>query len=255
MYNIEMKISLKSLAYIADIDLLKIILSSADKFPGLYRFNSSWKLDIERENFMNTLSFMQACYNQGRQRWSKAEWLNIHQRIYALGFGESGRDSERLDRDAGELLKQKAIDWVTRSSSFSLAVIDINQPVQEITCDTTYYMMGSLIRFAKDSVEISYNHYQGNSHSRLEVGFEQVQDCIEQMFSPASISELFFKAEIVGQLDFDESGFGNLSFNEFEVAQLMTHFSGNAPIFASVNYSEILPIRFAKLVGVSNVFR
>lgn len=204
---------------------------------------------------MTTLSFMQACYCQERQKWMKDDWLNIHQKIFELGFGETGRDSERRDREAGEILKQKALDWVSQANSFSLAVIDINQPVFEISRDTTYYMMGSLIRFSQDSVEISYNHYQGNSQTSLKVGFEQVQRCVAQMFSPQSLSELFFKAEVVGQLDFEESGLGNLSFNELQVSNLMTNFSGNAPVFASVNYSEILPIRFAKLIGVSDVSR
>lgn len=250
-----MKISLKSLTYLSDLNLLKIILSSADKFPGLYRFNSSWKIDLEREDFMNTLSFIQACFGQECHRWTKSEWFHIHHRIYDLGFGEFGRDSERADREAGELLKQKSINWVSRANSFSLAVIDINQPVFEICCDTTYYMMGSLIRFTKETVEISYNHHHQTSQTSLKVDFEQVQNCVQQMFSSKSLSELFFKAEIVGQLDFDESGVGNLSYNEAELPNLMTHFSGNAPVFASVNYPDVLPIRFAKLVGVSNVSR
>lgn len=249
-----MKLSLKELTYLNDFDLLKIILSSADVFPGLYRFSSSWKRELERPNFMKSLSFLQAChYAEQGKTWSKKEWLKVHEDIYDLAFGTESRDSDRSDRSAGELLRKKALNWVKKANSLSLAVIETHIPVEKIVPDTTYYMMGSLIRFEKEEVKISYNHLTKEFYTSLKVPFAEVTEYIQKSFSHKSLSDLFFKAEIIGQLDFDQNLEGKLSWNEEELALLMVHFSGNAPVFASVNYTDILPIRFAKLIGVSNV--
>lgn len=251
-----MKVALKHLTYINDLDLLKIILSSADVFPGLYRFASTWRLELERQNYMNLLSFLEACHcaEQGQQ-WKKSQWLSAHERIFNLAFGEKSRDSVRTDRETGDLLKKKAQAWITNPKSFSLAVIDINQPVEEILIDTSYFLMGSLIRFNKNSVEISYDHLNNVSHTTLQVNFQQAKEYINAVFGQKSLSELFLKAEIIGQLDFNEDELGVLRFDKNNLNHLLINFSGNAPVFASVNYGSILPIRFAKLIGVTNVCR
>lgn len=249
-----MKLSLKQLTYIQDFDLLKIILSSADVFPGLYRFSSSWKRELYRPNFMKSLSYLQAChYAEQGEKWSKSQWLKVHEEIHALAFGESSRDSDRTDRDVGELLRLKAIKWVDQANSLSLAAIETQIPVEEIFEGTTYYLMGSLIRFEANEVKISYNNLTKNFHSSLKIPFPEVSEYIKNSFSSKSMGELFFKAEIIGQLDFDSNQIGHLTFNNDDLEMLMVNFSGNSPVFASVNYTDILPIRFAKLIGVTNV--
>ncbi len=251
-----MKIALKDLTYIDEFDLLKIILSSADRFPGLYRFSSSWKRELESDSFMKALSFLEVCHLTYKGKsWSKSEWLEVHQKIFSLAFGENSRDSDRKDRVAGELLKQKATDWYNSASSLSLAIIETNLLVSEIEIGVSYYMMGSLIRFEENCVKISYNDFKQTAHTVFNIPFLKVKKYIDETFSVSSLGELFFRAEIIADLTFDNNEIGSLKFKDEVVESLLINFSGNAPIFASINYREELPIRFAKLLGVSNVAR
>lgn len=251
-----MKIHLKNLAYIEKFDFLKIILSSADRFPGLYRFTSSWKNDLEDNQFLKALSFLEACYKSDlNTKWTRDEWLRVHDKVFDLSFGEKGRNSERKDIDTGEMLKKMSTEWIDRAKSISLAVIEINFPVLEIIPDNTYYVMGSLIRFTQQHTYISYDHFEGKWHTKLDVGFEEVSNYIKNTFSPSSLSELFYKAEIIGKLRFHENGETDLDFDRNQLNELLITFTPNAPVFGTIDYPEILPVRLAKLVGVSNVCR
>lgn len=251
-----MKIHLKNLAYIDKFDFLKIIISSADRFPGLYRFTSSWKHELHDSQYLKVLSFVEACFKtEINTKWTRDEWLDVHGKVYDLSFGEKGRNSERKDYNTGEMLRRMSIDWIGRAKSVSLAVIETNFPVTEILPDTTYYVMGSLIRFTRDHTYVSYNHFEGNWYAKLDIGFDDVFGYIRTTFSPDSLSELFFKAEIIGKLIFSDQGEANLDFNRDQLNDLLGSFTPNAPIFGTIDYPEILPIRLAKLVGVSNVCR
>ena len=251
-----MHTSLKDLTYIDDFSFLKIILSSADRFPGLYRFTSAWRNDLENPGFMKLMSYLEACHwtNKGK-KWSKNEWFSIHEKIFDLSFGSMGRNEVRKDQEIGSFLKEKSVKWLETPSSFSLAVLDYNFPVESIEPGQTYYMMGSLIKFYEDKVLVSQDDFNKTCYVELKISYEDTIRYIEKVFSPRSMSELFFKSEIVGQLDFDENLIGNLRFDSSSSDRFLFQYNSNSLIFASPNYSHPLPIRYAKLIGVSHVCR
>jgi hypothetical protein len=251
-----MKINLKDLAYIDDRSFLYIILSSADRFPGLYRFTSSWKEDLEESDFLKVLTFFEACFKTDlNYRWSKSDWLKAHGRFYEMGFGSKGRNSFRQDVTIGESLRKKSVDWIKNTNSLSLAAIETYAPVVELQAGFTYYVMGSLIRFTENETLVSYNDFDKSCYRSLKVSFDEVNVFVKNAFSKTSLSELFFRAEIIGRLNFGEDGKTELEFNRNNQNELLSMFTPGSPVFGSIDYPDILPIRFAKLVGVSNVCR
>lgn len=249
-----MNVSLKSLAYMDDFTLLKIILSSADKFPGLYRFASSWGQGLQEVGFLRLLPYLEICHLTSKgETWSKDDWFSTHSKIFSMWFGPNGRNVTRADQDVGSFLKERAIDWISAPNSFSLAVIDIDNPVTKIEVHKSYYMMGSIIKFENDAVHISHDCLQKKSYLELRVPFDEVSNYINQIFGQRSLSELFYHSEIVGQLDFDESGEGRHIYSEEQLYLLLASYSPSSMIFATVNYAQNLPIKLAKLIGVSDV--
>jgi hypothetical protein len=249
-----MKLHLKNLAYIEDKNLLKIILSSADNFPGLYRFNSKWKDYKSDPDFLRVISFLEASHwSELNHKWSRERWLRAHQKIHNLSFGENGRNKDRQDSHIGEMLRIKAINWLNKATSISLMAIETEVPVVDVNIGTTYYVMGSLLRFEESEVIISYNDFDGTYYKKLRVSFEEVSAYIRDTFSEKTLPLLFFKSEIIGRIKFNSSGEGELYFNKHKQNELLSAFTPNAPIFGSIDYDFVLPIRFAKLVGVSNV--
>lgn len=249
-----MQVSLKDLTYINETDLFKIIISSADQFPGLYRFASGWKVDQNYEEIMKLINFMEACHKtELGLKWNKEKWLSMHDVFFDQNFGSHGRNNDRSDKEIGDLLKQKARDLIVKSNSFSLVVIDTFTPVMKIQLNSTYYMMGSLLYFGEDDIKVSYDSFTQDCHTKLSLTFQDATNYIYSTFSEHSISKLFYRAEIIGKLYFDSSGVGSLDYNPDQLNSLLSDFSPGSTIFGCVNYDYILPIRFAKLIGVSNV--
>jgi hypothetical protein len=249
-----MLVPIKEMAYLDDFNFLKIILSSADNFPGLYRFNSSWRSNLEDPSFMKLISYLEACHWTSKgKKWSTSEWFGIHEKVFNMSYGPKGRNETRKDQEIGALLRQKSIDWYQTPHSFSLAVIDVFDAVDSIKMGQTYYMMGSLIKFNCDHVLISYDDLNRSSYLKLSLYYEDVLKYIETVFSYASLEKLFFKSEIVGQLDLNAQNTVDLRYDSKQIERLLSQYSGNSVLFAAPNYSSPLPIRFAKLIGVSNV--
>lgn len=249
-----MQIPLRDLAYLSEIDLFKIIISSADRFPGLYRILSSWQTALHDNLYLKLMPFLEAVYRtQKGESWKRHEWLAAHELIYDLSYGTDSRNEQRQSNEIKEVLRQRGREWFQNPTSFSLALIDNVTPIDEIEINQTYYMMGSLIRFEQERVLISYDDYSGESFMSLSIPFAQVKEYIDTTFSPQSLGELFLRAEIIGHLNFNESGDGLLQSRNEQVDGLILKYPGNCPIFAAPNYNEILPIRFAKLIGVGNV--
>lgn len=251
-----MLVNLKDMAYPDELELFKMIISSADRFPGLYRISSTWQQALHQDHYVKLLKFLEICHlSQKGSYWHRDEWFKAHQHVFNLAYGKNSRNEQRQDHELKGFLKEKGFDWFTRPTSFALAAIDNVTPVTEIEKEKSYYVMGSLIRFHEKSVSISYDSYSKKSGLELSVSFDTARSYIAQTFSEKSLSDLFLQAEILAHLDFDDEGEGKLLFHPEDMNNWIMRFPGNCPLFASVNYDETLPIRFAKLIGVSDVLR
>ncbi len=243
----------KDLTYLSQFDLFKIIISSADRFPGLYRISSSWEQSLADRKFMKLIDFMEALFHseKGRQ-WTKKEWLQTHDDIFKSAFGKNSRNDQREENDIKETLKEKNYNWYSRPNSFRLLTIDTLLPTLELLEGQSYYMMGSIIRFDSNKVRIAYDYYADQSYLDLDISFSESKKYIDQTFSKQAFGELFLHAEVVGHLGFkDDLGSLLCTKNKFE--SLFETFLPTSHIFASVIYPQKLPIEYAKPIGVSNV--
>ena len=236
-------------------DLAKIILSSADHFPGLYRFSSSFKDRLDSPDFMKWLNFFETAYRTSlkNQKWTREEWFRAQEIIFEIGFGKGSRNEDRDEDDLKSILKARYQDWFRQTNSFRLAVIDHVTAINEIEVNKTYYMMGSLLHFKYSCFEIGWDAIARKSYQTIQMPFEQVKTYIQQIYSEKTQSELFFKAEVVGHLSFSKDNFGSLSFDMKDLESRFGEFSPQSIIFASNIYNFQTPIQFAKPIGVSNV--
>ncbi len=250
-----MQFALKDFAYLDDLDFFKIIISSADTFPGLYRFTSSWQAPKIDDQFLKLTSFAECCHRtELGQRWERREWLHAHEQVHGLSFGEHGRNSERQEKDVGLFLEQRALAWAGQELPISLAYIDTDFLVDEILPEATYYVMGSLIRFATDRTYVAYDEFRREWLYELAVPFDEAHRYIAQVFSPESLRKLFFRSEILGELAF-HGALGDLRFRGDLLQTALAVASPGSLIFGAFRYPHKLPIQFAKLIGISNVCR
>lgn len=246
---------LQQLCNPSEQDLLKIILSSADRFPGLYRISSSFKNTLDSDLYMKWIHFFEVTYRtkKNNQQWLRSDWLKAQDSVFDIGFGSHSRNEERSEDDLKALLKEKYYDWYTKSNHFCLAVIDNQNPVEEIEVDTTYYMMGSLIRFTQSSVKIGWDQLTQSSYQTIQMPFTETKNFINSIYSPMALGDLFFRSEIVGHLKFDNKNLGYLEFNEQWIESSFHLFNPKSIILGANLYDTKLPIQFAKPIGVSNV--
>jgi hypothetical protein len=248
-----MQLDLKDLAYLDDFSFFQIVLSSADVFPGLYRFASSWQRPKHDDGFLRLTSFVECCaLTEAGKKWNRHEWLRAHRLVHELSFGEKGRNSERKEKDVGGFLEECSVAWASQERNLSLAYIDADFPVSEVTAGATYYVMGSLIHFSKDKTYVSFSKLTKEWLYELDVSFEQAVGYIQRVFGPEALARLFFRAEVIGELNFvgDEA---TLSFDSQLLEEALAVASPGSLVFGAFRYDRVLPIRFAKLVGVSNV--
>lgn len=251
-----MLVNLKDMAYPDELELFKMIISSADRFPGLYRISSTWQQALHQDHYVKLLGFLEICHlTQKGSYWHRDEWFKAHQHVFNLAYGQKSRNEQRQDNEVKVYLKEKGFDWFSSPNSFALAAIDNITPVTDIECDKTYYMMGSLIRFNEKSVSISYDSYTKESALELPVPFSAAKAYIQETFGEKDLTDLFLQAEILAHLEFDPEGEGKLLFHPEEMNDWLLRYPVNCPLFASVNFKDQLPIRFAKLIGVSDVLR
>lgn len=249
-----MDINLRDLTYLSDLDLFKIIISSADRFPGLYRISSTWQQTLQSDTYLKLFNFLETIFRtEAGYSWTREDWFKAHRHIFELAYGKGSRNEERKDADLRLMLKERGFKWFNDPKSFDLVLIDNATPVNEILPDKSYYMMGSILHFKEDRCLISYNDLDGTFAQSLNVSYGVAKNYIDSVFSEKSLNDLFLQSEIIARLSFDESDEGELKYDMNKVNNLLLTYPGNCPIFAAANYKEILPIRFAKLIGVSNV--
>lgn len=253
-----MKIDLTRLAYLDDLQLFKTIISSADRFPGLYRIDPQYGNLLEREEFLRLIDLLEVQHlaeSQNRS-WSRDEWLSAHEIISKLSYGPGGRNEQRTEGDVKALMRERYDHWVYFSKRLSFCVVDTFQRVQEIKINKTYYLMGSLLHFSADKVFVAYEAHGAKYSQALNVSFVIAAEYIHRIFSTKSLSELFWRAEVVAHLNFaevNEGPNGVLDCDPLMLAETLGEFHPGSPVIAAVNDGPMMPIQYAKFIGVTRV--
>lgn len=239
-------------------ELAKIILSSGDRFPGLYRISSSFKQALEEDIYMKWIDFFQVAFltKTKNRTWSRSEWLKAQSRIFTLAFGKNSRNEERAEEDVKKIMRESYHQWFSSANRLRLAVIDTSSPVEDIECGKTYYLMGSLLRFEKESLLVGWDEVAKKAYCNLRVSFDDLQKYIHSIFTPQDITDLFIRSEVVSHLVFNEnseSAKGELIFELDAVEKSFQEFNPKGLIFASVIHDLDLPVQYSKPMGVSNV--
>lgn len=251
----RLDIPLKTLINPSEEELAKIIISSADRFPGLYRISSSFKQALEGDIFMKWIDFFQTAYLAQTQNksWSRSEWLKAQDYIFGLAYGKGSRNEERSEQDIKKIMRDKYHDWYSTPQKLRLAVIDSTTPVTDIECGRTYYLMGSLLRFEKDRLEVGWDEVEKKSYQSLKVSFEVLYQYIHSIFNAKDIADLFIRAESISHLEFTKDEIGHLIFDLKHIENTFHDFDPKSLVMGSAVYNRNIPIQYAKPMGVTNV--
>jgi hypothetical protein len=252
---VRLDIPLKTLINPSEEELAKIIISSADRFPGLYRISSSFKQALEGDIFMKWIDFFQTAYLAKTQNksWSRSEWSKAQDYIFSLAYGRGSRNEERSEQDIKKIMRDKYHEWYATPQKFRLAVIDTSTPVLDIECGKTYYLMGSLLRFEENSLEVGWDQVNKKSYQSLKVPFKVLYQCMHSIFNIEDITDLFIRAESVAHLDFTNSETGNLIFDLNHIEKVFHDFDPKSLVMGSAIYKQNVPVQFSKPMGVTNV--
>lgn len=249
------EISISTLINPSEEELAKIILSSADRFEGLYRVTSALKKTLDNEIFMKWMDFFQTAYLSSTQKkcWTRSEWFKA-QMLLEPAYKKEGLIEETPHEGSPTSMKERYQKWTVETQNFSLAVIDNVTPVEDIECGKTYYMMGSLLRFEENQLLVGWNEVQKTAYCTLHVSFKTLREHIRSSFSPQAVSELFLRADIIAHLEFrPDHDEGLLTFDLAKIENTFHEFAPQSIVMAAVAYPQGLPIQFSKPLGVSNV--
>lgn len=229
--------NLIDLAYIDDLEYAKMILSSGDYFPGFYRFTmGTRKHDIGQ---MTISGLLKAYFNQPL---TYKDVMNYPcKRLNELDDRLKGRS----DLAVYELLDEKYKSWMLHANEYDLLLLEKNN-LKDLQIDTTYFFMGALIRFTKDSILLGYDDYRKTTTETINVPFEFVKDYISKIYN--NFSDLFIPAELVGVIKIDE-----LVSIDLNVEKLLVTDNDNVVFGSNRDVSKDLSMRWAKDICFSEI--
>lgn len=239
-------------AYMSDEEFFQVLMSSADYFPGLYRYTlGTLPFPYDNLNFQGLFAAFMQQQHFGKQ-WAHQEWFARQDNIHRMTMEDGrSRNQSREDDALANELTQCAYQRYKAPTLYALAALDLEMPVQEIVPGITYMMMGSHVRFEEEVVHVGYDDATGVSVIELKVPFNVAKDYIETIMSIEDISNLFQYSRVVAHLMFEDGPLGTI-LTSLETMADWHQF--NSPVFATpLGYFPPIPIRYAKLIGVSNV--
>ncbi|MEE2671823.1 MAG: hypothetical protein VYA54_08935 [Bdellovibrionota bacterium] len=248
----EVKIS--DLVDIDDLDMMKVIFSSGDYFPGFYRYTLGTQRVGDESLGLNTLIWMYFEQKMTGKKHHKEYWLDLQHEIHDRDVASETARNARNFPSVRNKFSEKMMDWYFKGNGFDIAYQDIYSKVECFERDTTYYFMGSLIRYHNEKLHIGYNQFQSSSALELDVGFDKVQEYLNEIFSPKQLGDLFLYADIVAQLKFGADDLGELVFNEDTLDALLLK-NSDIKVFGAPFHSQNLPMRFAKCIRFTNFKR
>ncbi|TFG97267.1 hypothetical protein E4H12_09050 [Candidatus Thorarchaeota archaeon] len=242
----------RHLAYMSDCEFMQVLFSSADYFPGLYRYTLG-TLPFPHDNLNHQQLFTAFMHQQHYQKqWKHQQWFAHQDEVhYRTMKARQSRNQERDDAPLAEDLDNRAYRRYVSPSLYALTVMDIVNPVQELMCGFTYMMMGSHIHFEQDAFYVGYDNLMHTWAIEVKVPFFDTCEYIETIMTSKDIAKLFLHSRVIAHLLFEDGPMGTVC-TSLEALAEWHEFS--SPIFAApLGYHPPLPIRYAKLIGVSDV--
>ena len=233
---------------ITDQEFAKLIVSSGDYFPGFYRFTMG---DRNHERKQLSLKGLIACYfdqEVNSKKYTREQWTTYtKERHHVL----DARNSSRSDSWVYEMLDQGYLKWMTEAREYDIALIEIDSGVDRIALDETYFFMGSLIRFEKDSLSLGFDLLRNESVLTIETDTSELIEYTEKMYQ-SHLKDFFLPADCVASLKMNDN-LGTLSMSDKTVARAMTSDSNTVVIASNRNVSKQIPIRWAKDIILTEV--
>jgi len=161
------------------------------------------------------------------------------------------RNSSRSDSSVYEMLDQGYLKWMTGAREYDIALIEIDSGVNRIALDETYFFMGSLIRFQKDSLSLGFDLLRNESVLTIKTDTSELIEYTERMYQ-SHLKDFFLPADCVASLEMVD-GTGTLSMSDKTVARAMTSDSNTVVIASNRDVSKQVPIRWAKDIILTEV--
>ena len=233
---------------ITDQEFAKLVVSSGDYFPGFYRFTMG---DRNHERKQLSLKGLLACYfdqEVNSKKYTREQWTTYTKERHQF---LDARNSSRSDSSVYEMLDQGYLKWMTEAREYDIALIEIDSGVNRIALDETYFFMGSLIRFQKDSLSLGFDLLRNESVLTIKTDTSELIEYTERMYQ-SHLKDFFLPADCVASLEMVD-GTGTLSMSDKTVARAMTSDSNTVVIASNRDVSKQVPIRWAKDIILTEV--
>lgn len=244
-----MAVDLYHLAHnFTDEEFAKTIISSGDYFPGFYRFTMGNRKEEDGQLTIKglTSAFFEQTFNN--KHFTRSEWTNYSRKRH------EALDSRNLSRSDGavyDLLDVKYLEWMTLAKEYDIAVIEIESETNTIELNTTYFFMGSLIRFSDTSLKVGYDFLRNKSLIDIPVNIHELIDYTHEIYGD-NLKDFFLLSDIVASLTFYEDN-GILKMTEETIDRAIISEENSVLISSNSDVSSHLPIRWAKDILLSEV--
>jgi hypothetical protein len=233
---------------ITDEEFAKVILSSGDFFPGFYRFTLG---DRNCEPGHLSISGMLSVYFDQLAtglRYTRSDWVSYCKIRHS---NLDNRNKSRSDSAVYEIIDQGYLKWMTSASQFDIALLEIDKPVKSIEQHTTYFFMGSLIRFTSDQLLMGYDMLRDTHTLAVPINFLEIKQYVENIYGE-NLYKLFNYANLVATLSF-EKDVGTLTMSDRTVEECLLAHDNSLVIASNRDVSKHIPIRWAKDILLSEV--
>lgn len=248
------KVKLKDLCYLSEFNLMKIIFSSGDYFPGFYRYTLGTQVVGDESLNLHTLIWLYLSQQMTHSFFSKEDWLELQHEIYDREIASEKARNAGNAPHVRDILNEKMMNWYFNCEGFDLIYIDIESRISELEENKTYYFMGSLISFSDKEVKINENKFSKHTSLNLNVSKDEAFEYIDSTFTKKQKQDLFLEAEIVGQLIFSKDNQGIVKMDEEKLDYYLLK-NSNGKLLGVPICSKNLPIRFAKTIRLTNFRR
>lgn len=253
LMNIE-QVKLRDLCYLNDEQLMQIILSSGDYFPGFYRFTLGTQFIGEETLNLSTLVWLYLYQQSTGTTFHKEDWLELQHEIHDRDIASDQARNAGNFPHVRDLFEQKMMDWYFNAKGLDIIYMDTESKSDEIKEGQTYYFMGSLINFENSCLRVGHNDLSRESLLELRVSADVFYNYVNATFSKQQISDLFLESEIVAHLSFDETEQGHIEMQEEHIDKFMLKNTQGKLLAAPVESRDI-PMRFAKTIRLTNFRR
>jgi hypothetical protein len=248
------KVDLRDLYNLSNEEMMQMIFSSGDYFPGFYRYTLGTQKVGEESLGLSTMIWLFFEQNMTKKRHHKEFWLDLQHEIHDRDVASDSARNARNFPEVRKIFSDKMMDWYFKAEGFDIAYIDTELKVQSFQEDTTYYFMGSLINYSDGKLNIGYNSMTKESALSIDIPFNTIQAYLTDTFTEKQIEDLFLESDIVATLKFTKEHEGVLEMDEDIIEKLLLK-SPDTKVFGSPIESRSMPMRYAKCIRFTNFRR